>query len=130
MEAFLGVRQKILLQEFVKESKGSDVRAFVVDGEVVASMVRQAEEGEFRSNLHRGATATSAQLTDEENECALRAVEIMGLKVAGVDMLRSDRGPLVLEVNASPGLEGIETVTKVDVSKRIIQYIERSVKNK
>lgn len=128
LEAFIGVRQKALLQEFIAESGGADIRAFVVDGEIVASMLRQAGEGEFRSNLHRGASATTVDLTEEEHETALKAVEVMGLKVAGVDMLRSNRGPLVLEVNASPGLEGIETVTGVDVAKKIIQYTERSVR--
>lgn len=130
MEAFIGVRQKALIQEFIKESSGADVRAFVVDGEVVASMKRQAQPGEFRSNLHRGATSMAVELTDEERETALRAVEIMGLQVAGVDMLQSDRGPMVLEVNASPGLEGIENTTKVDVARHIIQLAERMVKEK
>lgn len=128
MEAFIELKQKALVQEFIKESSGSDIRAFVVDGQVVASMKRQAQAGEFRSNLHRGATAESVQLTEEETSTALRSVEIMGLHVAGVDMLRSNDGPLVLEVNASPGLEGIETTTKVDVAGHIIDYIEKKVK--
>lgn len=128
MEAFIGVKQKALLQEFIAESSGVDIRAFVVNGEVIASMKRQAQEGEFRSNLHRGATAQVIELTEEERQTALKSVEIMGLKVAGVDMLRSNRGPLVLEVNASPGLEGIESTTQIDVSKRIIQYVEKTVR--
>lgn len=129
MEAFIGVKQKALLQEFIAESSGVDIRAFVVDGEVVASMKRQAQEGEFRSNLHRGATAEIIELTEEERNTALKSTEIMGLKVAGVDMLRSNRGPLVLEVNASPGLEGIESTTQIDVAKKIIQFLEKEVKN-
>lgn len=128
VEMLLGLKQKILIQEFIKESAGTDIRAFVVDGEVVASMERSAQEGEFRSNLHRGATAQKIELTEEERDTALRAVKVMGLEVAGVDMLRSERGPLVLEVNASPGLEGIESVTRVNVSKKIIQLVERKVR--
>ena len=100
LETFIELRQKALVQEFIKESSGSDIRAFVVDGQVVASMKRQAQAGEFRSNLHRGATAISVQLTEEETYTALQSVKIMGLHVAGVDMLRSNEGPLVLEVNA------------------------------
>ncbi len=130
VEMLLGLKQKILIQRFIKESSGSDIRAFVVDGEVVASMVRSAKDGEFRSNLHRGATAQKIVLTNEERETALKSTRIMGLDVAGVDMLRSDRGPLVIEVNASPGLEGIETVTKVDVAKKIIQLVERKIRGK
>jgi ribosomal protein S6--L-glutamate ligase len=127
MEAMMGVGQKVLLQEFIKESSGVDIRAFVVDGKVVASMMRQAQEGEFRSNLHRGASAISIELSDLEADTAVASAEAMGLKVAGVDMLRSKSGPLVLEVNASPGLEGIEKSTGVDVAQAIIDFISRNV---
>lgn len=128
MEAFYGLKQKVLLQEFIKESSGEDIRIFVVGGEVVASMKRSAQEGEFRSNLHRGGHAAIAEISEEERQVALEAVKILDLSVAGVDMLRSKRGPLVLEVNASPGLEGIETTTKVDIAKKIIQFAERLAK--
>ena len=130
LEAFYGMKQKVLLQEFIKEAAGRDIRIFIVDGEIVASMQRRAKEGEFRSNLHRGGKATLTQLTDEEKSVALDCVNALGLKVAGVDILRSDRGPLVLEVNASPGLEGIEGITKIDIAKKIVQFAERLVKNK
>lgn len=129
MEAMLGVGQKVLLQEFIKEASGVDIRAFVVDGKVVASMKRQAQDGEFRSNLHRGASASLIELTNSETHTAIASAEAMGLKVAGVDMLRSISGPLVLEVNASPGLEGIEKSTGVDVAQAIIDFIGRHVKN-
>lgn len=128
MEAFYGLKQKVLIQEFIKESSGEDIRAFVVDGEVVASMRRSAAEGEFRSNLHRGGVAETVQLSEEENRVAIDSVAILGLKVAGVDMLQSNHGPLVLEVNASPGLEGIEKTTNVDIAKKIIQLAERVVR--
>jgi len=130
MEVFSNLKQKMLLQEFIKESSGVDIRAFVVEGKVVASMMRTAQEGEFRSNLHRGGTGQSIILTEEERRVAVRSAELMGLDVAGVDMLRSSRGPLVIEVNASPGLEGIETYTRVDVAKKIIEMMERKVKRK
>ena len=130
LEAFYGMKQKVLLQEFIKEAAGRDIRIFIVDGEIVASMQRRAKEGEFRSNLHRGGKATLTQLTDEEKSVALDCVNALGLKVAGVDILRSDRGPLVLEVNASTGLEGIEGITKIDIAKKIVQFAERLVKNK
>lgn len=122
--AFRELDANILVQEFVREAKGDDVRAFVVDGEVVASMIRHAAPGEFRSNLHRGGTAESVELTDEERGSAVRAAEVLGLGVAGVDLLRSERAPLVLEVNSSPGLEGIETHTETDVAGRIVSYVE------
>lgn len=123
--AFYALKHNILLQEFIAESSGQDVRALVVDGKVVASMLRSAQEGDFRSNLHRGGTSQKIELSPDENEIALTAAQIMGLKVAGVDMLRSHRGPLVLEVNASPGLEGIENTTRVDIAKTILKFIEK-----
>ena len=124
IEAFRGLYANFLVQEFIGEAKGSDVRCFVVGSEVVASMRRQARKGEFRSNLHRGGSAKAVQLNDEERETAIRAAKVMGLNVAGVDLLRSRRGPLVLEVNSSPGLEGIEGATGLDVAGRIIEYID------
>ncbi|HSG48381.1 MAG TPA: 30S ribosomal protein S6--L-glutamate ligase [Longimicrobiales bacterium] len=125
--AFRQLDANILLQEFIAEAKGADVRAFVVGDRVVASMERQAAVDEFRSNLHRGGTATPVKLTARERNTALRAARSMGLVVAGVDIIRSDRGPLVLEVNSSPGLQGIETTTGVDVAGDIIEYIESHV---
>src|SRR5690606_8613444 len=127
LEAFNGLRARVIVQEFIKEAKGADIRAFVVDGEVVGAMKRQGKEGEFRSSLHRGGTATIMELTDEEKHTAIRAAEAVGLGVAGVDLLQSARGPLVLEVNSSPGLEGIERATGNDIAKSIIRYIERNV---
>ncbi len=128
MEAFNGLQARIIIQEFIAESKGADIRAFVVDGEVVGAMKRQGKEGEFRSNLHRGGSARIIQLTKEEEETALIATKAMGLGVAGVDMLQSKNGPLVLEVNSSPGLEGIENATGTDIAGKIISYVERNVK--
>jgi ribosomal protein S6--L-glutamate ligase len=119
----------ILLQEFIKESAGIDIRAFVVGGKVVASMKRQSLDDDFRSNLHQGGTGVPIKLTDEERKTAIKAAKAMGLNVCGVDMMRSDRGPLVLEVNASPGF-GIETVTNHDVASKIIDYIELSARGK
>lgn len=127
IETFMKLRQKVIAQEFIKEANGGDVRVFIVGGEIVGVMKRQAKPGEFRSNLHRGASSFVVDLTDEEQEVALKSANILGLQVAGVDMLRSKRGPLILEVNASPGLEGIEGTTQVDIAGKIIQYIERSV---
>lgn len=128
VEAFQQLRERIILQEFIAESNGADVRAFVVDGEIVAAMKRQAQDGEFRSNLHRGATATPLELSAREKELVQDAVRIMNLPIAGVDLLQSDRGPLIMEVNASPGLEGIETATGVNIAGKIITFVERSVK--
>ena len=128
LEAFNKTKQKSMMQEFIAEAEGADIRIFVVDQEVVGTMKRQAKEGEFRSNLHRGGSSSLEPITEEERRVALEAVKHLGLKIAGVDMLRSKRGPLILEVNASPGLEGIETTTKVDIAGKIINYIERSVK--
>lgn len=129
IEAFRGLDANILLQEFVRESSGMDIRAFVVGDEVVASMKRQAEPGEFRSNLHRGGTGSAVELTDEEREAALMAARAVGLNICGVDMLRSSRGPLVIEVNSSPGLEGIEKSTGVNVADKIITFIEENAAN-
>lgn len=125
IEAFHGLRARIILQEFIKESKGADVRAFVVNGEVVGAMKRQGKEGEFRSNLHRGGTATLIKLTRAEKALALKAASVLGLGIAGVDMLQSDRGPLVMEVNSSPGLEGIEKATGINIAEKIIEYVEQ-----
>lgn len=127
LEAFNGLQARVIVQEFIKESKGADIRAFVVDGNVVGAMKRQGKEGEFRSNLHRGGSAEIIQLSDEEENAALRAAKSLGLGICGVDMLQSSRGPLILEVNSSPGLEGIEAATKKDIAKSIIRYIERNV---
>jgi len=125
IEAFRGREVDILVQEFIEEAGGVDVRALVVGGEVAAAMARQAPPGEFRSNLHQGGEARQVRLSDDEREAALRAARAVGLNVAGVDLLRSDRGPLVLEVNSSPGLEGIEKVSGVDVAGAVIRFLER-----
>lgn len=130
IEAFFGLGNNILIQEFIKESKGTDIRVFVVDGKVVGAMKRTAKEGEFRSNLHRGGTAELIKLSKAERETALKAARELGLTVCGVDMLPSDRGPLVLEVNSSPGLEGIEKATGKDVASTVIEYLERQHSNK
>ncbi|MDG1333421.1 MAG: 30S ribosomal protein S6--L-glutamate ligase [Crocinitomicaceae bacterium] len=127
LEAFNGLGARVVAQEFIKEAGGADIRAFVVDGQIVGAMKRQGKEGEFRSNLHRGGSASIIELTDEEENTALKACKAMGLGVAGVDMLQSENGPLVLEVNSSPGLEGIEKSTGKDIAKAIIRYIERNV---
>lgn len=127
IEAFNGLQARVIVQEFIKEAGGADIRAFVVDGHVVGAMKRQGKEGEFRSNLHRGGSASVIQLSDEEENAAIKAARAMGLGVAGVDMLQSARGPLILEVNSSPGLEGIEEATGKDIAKSIIRYIERNV---
>jgi len=125
IEAFQKVRQRSLIQEFVKESNGSDIRLIVVGDKVVATMCRQAQEGEFRSNLHRGGSSYSVTPTEDERRIAILSAQLLGLEVAGVDMLRSSRGPLILEVNASPGLEGIEGTTGIDVAGKIIELVER-----
>ncbi len=127
IEAFNGLKARVIVQEFIKESRGEDIRAFVVDGHVVGAMVRTAKEGEFRSNLHRGGSAKVIELTPEEEIAAIKAANAMKLGIAGVDMLRSDRGPLIIEVNSSPGLEGIESATGVDIAGQIIKYIEKNV---
>ena len=127
IEAFHGLQARVIIQEFIKEAKGADIRAFIVDGNIVGAMKRQGKDGEFRSNLHRGGSAEIIQLTDDEENAALKAAKVLGLGVCGVDMLQSSRGPLILEVNSSPGLEGIEAATKKDIAKSIIRYIERNV---
>jgi len=127
IEAFNGLQARVIVQEFIKEAKGADIRAFVVDGHVVGAMKRQGKEGEFRSNLHRGGSAEVIQLTDEEEIAAVKAAKAMGLGVAGVDLLQSTRGPLILEVNSSPGLEGIEKATGRDIARTIIRYIEKNI---
>ena len=116
--------KKVIIQQFISEAEGEDLRAIVVNGEVVASMKRKAQNGEFRSNLHRGGSAIHVKLDAAEERTALKAALTLGLDVAGVDMLQSDNGPLLLEVNASPGLEGIEGTTKVDVAGKIVEYLE------
>lgn len=128
IEAFRGLSANFVVQEFIKEAGGSDIRCLVIGDKVVAAMKRQAKEGEFRSNLHRGGTAELVKLTPEERSTAVRAAKIMGLNVAGVDLLRSNHGPVVLEVNSSPGLEGIETATGKDVAGMIITFIEKNAK--
>jgi ribosomal protein S6--L-glutamate ligase len=126
--AFRQLDANFLVQEFIKEAGGTDIRAFVVGRRVVASMMRTAGEGEFRSNVHRGGTISKAKLTPAERATAVRAAKIMGLNVAGVDMMRSNHGSVVLEVNSSPGLEGIEAATEVDVAGRIVSFIESHAK--
>ncbi len=130
VEAFSKFNHQVILQEFIEEAGGADIRAFVVGRRVVAAMKRQAVQGEFRSNLHRGATSTVVQLTPKETDIVLNAAKLMGLEIAGVDILRSNRGPLVMEVNASPGLEGIETTTGVDVAGAIVENVVRGVKGR
>lgn len=127
IEAFHGLKARIIVQEFIKEAKGADIRAFVVNGKVVGAMKRQGAEGEFRSNLHRGGKATVIRLSRAEKAAALGAAKALGLDIAGVDMLQSERGPLILEVNSSPGLEGIEKATGIDIAGEIVKYIEESV---
>ncbi len=126
IQAFMGLRTNILVQEFIEEASGSDLRCFVVGNKVIASMLRQGPEGEFRSNLHRGGSARLIKLTAAERRTAINASRLMGLNVSGVDLLRSDRGPLVMEVNSSPGLEGIEGATRQDVAGLIIEFIENN----
>jgi len=130
IEAFEGLKARIIMQEFIKEAGGADIRVFVVDGEVVGAMKRQGKEGEFRSNLHRGGSANVIKLSRAEKAAALKAAKAMGLAIAGVDMLQSSRGPLILEVNSSPGLEGIEKATGKDIALRIVEYIERGLDKK
>ena len=130
IEAFRGLDANILVQEFIKEAGGADLRCFVVEDRVIAGMKRQGAAGEFRSNLHRGGNAEKAVLSEEETETAIRAAKAMGLKVAGVDLLRSNHGPVVMEVNSSPGLEGIEKATGIDVAGKIIDFIARNAGEK
>ncbi|WP_300464953.1 30S ribosomal protein S6--L-glutamate ligase [Desulfobacula sp.] len=126
IQAFRSLKANILVQEFIQESSGTDIRCWVVGSKIVAAMKRQGPEGEFRSNLHRGGQATKIKITPEERSTAVRAAKIMGLRVAGVDLLRSNHGPVVMEVNSSPGLEGIETITGIDVAGMVISYIEKN----
>jgi len=128
IEAFMGLKANILVQEFIGEAGGADIRCFVIGDKVVAAMKRQGAEGEFRSNLHRGGNASLIKITPEERSTAVRAAKTMGLNVAGVDLLRSNHGPLVMEVNSSPGLEGIEVATDLDIAGMIIQFIEKNSK--
>ncbi|WP_322890824.1 MULTISPECIES: 30S ribosomal protein S6--L-glutamate ligase [unclassified Yoonia] len=128
VEAFRGAGVNILLQEFIKEAGGTDIRAIVVGGKVVAAMKRTGAEGEFRSNLHRGGSAQVIKLSPEERSTATRSAKAMGLNVCGVDMLRSNHGPVVMEVNSSPGLEGVEKATGLDIATKIIEYIEKNAK--
>ena len=127
LEAFNGLQARVIVQQFIREAGGSDIRAFVVDGVIVGAIKRQGKEGEFRSNLHQGGTAKLIELSDEEENAALMATKALGLGIDGVDMLQSDNGPLIMEVNSSPGLEGIEGATGKDIAKAIIRYIERNV---
>ena len=128
IQAFMGLKANIMVQEFIGEAKGSDLRCLVIGDKVVAAMKRQAREGEFRSNLHRGGTATLVRITPEERSTAVRAARVMGLNVCGVDLLRSNHGPVVMEVNSSPGLEGIESATNKDIAGTIIEFIEKNAK--
>ncbi|EKO3773587.1 30S ribosomal protein S6--L-glutamate ligase [Vibrio metschnikovii] len=126
IEAFMGLKANIMVQEYIKEAGGADIRCFVIGDKVIAAMKRQGAEGEFRSNLHRGGTASLVKITPLERKTAIDAAKIMGLNVAGVDLLRSERGPLVMEVNSSPGLEGIEAATGKDIASLIIEFIEKN----
>lgn len=128
INAFKSVKTNILVQEFIKEANGQDIRCFVVNGRVVASMQRQAEKGEFRANIHQGGTASMIKITPEEKRLALKAAKVLNLAVAGVDIIRSNKGPLLLEVNSSPGLEGIEKATGIDIANKMIQAIEKKLK--
>ena len=130
IEAFMGLKANILVQEFIKEAGGADIRCFVIGDKVVAAMKRQGKEGEFRSNLHRGGSASLIRITPEERSTVVRAAKTMGLNVAGVDLLRSNHGPVVLEVNSSPGLEGIENATSKDIAGMQIQFIEKRLAEK
>lgn len=128
-EVLIRLREEIMLQRFVEEARGKDVRVFVVGGKVVATMERSAQNGEFRSNLHRGASSQKIRISPEEEEIAIKASALLGLEVAGVDILRSEKGPLILEVNASPGLEGIEGTTGVDIAGHIIKFVETNARS-
>jgi ribosomal protein S6--L-glutamate ligase len=128
IEAFHGAEIAILVQQYIKESEGRDIRVFVIGGKAVAAMMRQGAEGDFRSNLHRGGKAEPIQITPAERKTAIRAAKVMGLNVAGVDMLRANQGPVVMEVNSSPGLEGIEAATQVDVATAMIAFLEKNAK--
>ena len=126
VEAFHGLKANMLIQEYIKESRGADIRALVVGGEVVAAIKRQGPDGDFRSNLHRGGSAVPIKLSKAEKSAAREAAKVFGLNLAGVDMLQTSKGPMIIEVNSSPGLEGIETVSKINVAGRIIEFIENN----
>ena len=126
IQAFMGMKANIMVQEYITEARGADIRCFVIGDKVVASMKRQAADGEFRSNLHRGGTASVIRITPEERSTAIRAAKAMGLRVAGVDLLRSNHGPVIMEVNSSPGLQGIESATGKDIAGMIIEHIEKN----
>ncbi len=128
LEAFNGLEARVIVQEFIAEAKGADLRAFIVDGQVVGAMIRQGKPGEFRSNLHRGGTANYVKLSPEEISLAVKAAQALKLPVCGVDILRSNRGPLLMEINSSPGLEGIEAASERNISKSIITFIERNLR--
>ncbi|POF58642.1 30S ribosomal protein S6--L-glutamate ligase [Vibrio vulnificus] len=128
IEAFMGLKANIMVQEFIEEAKGADIRCFVVGNKVIAAMKRQAKEGEFRSNLHRGGSAQLVRLSKEERATAINAAKVMGLNLCGVDILQSKNGPVVMEVNSSPGLEGIEQATNKDVAGMIYEFIEKNAK--
>jgi ribosomal protein S6--L-glutamate ligase len=127
LDAFQRLKEPVIVQEFIKEAKGRDIRAFVVNGEIVAAMERCAKSNDFRSNLHQGGHAVPIELSDLEKDVILRTAQICELDVTGIDLLRSEKGPLILEVNGSPGLEGIETVTGIDVAGKIIQHLKNKV---
>ena len=128
IEAFRGAKVNILVQEFIREAGGMDIRCLVVGDKVIASMKRQGAKGDFRSNLHRGGTAATIKITPEERSTAVRAARTMGLNVCGVDLLRSNHGPVVMEVNSTPGLEGVEKATGIDVAGRIIGFLEKNAR--
>lgn len=129
INAFRSLKADVLVQQYIKESKGQDIRCFVIGNEVVASIERTAQEGEFRANIHLGATARAINITDEERDLAIRAAKIIGLEVAGVDMVRSNSGPKILEINSSPGLEGIEGASGINVADKMIEYMENKFRN-
>jgi ribosomal protein S6--L-glutamate ligase len=129
INAFRSLKADVLVQQYIKESKGQDIRCFVIGNQVVASMERIAQEGEFRANIHLGATARNIEITDEERDLAIRAAKSVGLEVAGVDMVRSNSGPKILELNSSPGLEGIEGTTAINIADKMIEYLENKFKN-
>lgn len=129
IDAFHSMKARVIVQEFIAEAKSADIRAFVVDGKVVGAMKRQGKEGEFRSNLHQGGESSLIKLSRKEKEAALTAAKVMGLSIAGVDLLQSNRGPLILEVNSSPGLEGIEKATGFDIADHIARFVESGVRS-
>jgi ribosomal protein S6--L-glutamate ligase len=130
LDAFYGLKANILVQEYIKEASGRDIRVFVVNGKVAAAMIRQGAQGEFRSNLHQGGQAKLVKLSKEERALAINAAKALGLSIAGVDILPSERGPLIMEVNSSPGLEGIETTTGKNIAAQIIRFVEQNARKK